>query len=64
MLVERMASSTVSFLTVLFFKKPVAINIGEIVFKEYKAPSIANDNCFTIQPPTSMGFWFCDLLPA
>lgn len=47
-----------------FFKKPVAINIGEIVFKEYKAPSNANDNCFTIQPPTSMGFWFCDLLPA
>ena len=46
------------------FKKPVNIKIGEKVFREYKAPKNEDDNCFTKKPPSSMGFWFCDLLPA
>ena len=46
------------------FKKPIAIKTGEKVFREYKAPKNTNDNCFTSQPPSPMGFWFCDILPA
>lgn len=46
------------------FKKAVPIKIGEKVFREYKAPKNEKDNCFTRQPFSSMGFWFCDLLPA
>ena len=46
------------------FKKPVNIKVGEKVFREYKAPKDDNDNCFTKQTSSSMGFWFCDLLPA
>jgi uncharacterized protein (TIGR00290 family) len=46
------------------FKKPVPIETGERVFREYKAPKNEKDNCFTKQPPSSLGFWFCDLLPA
>src|SRR5688500_3513112 len=45
------------------FKKPVDIKIGEKIFREYKAPKDQTDNCFT-KPSSSMGFWFCDLLPA
>ena len=46
------------------FKKPVAYQPGEKVFREYKAPENDQDKCFTRQPlsPSSMGFWFCDLL--
>ncbi len=46
------------------FKKPVEIKTGEKVFREYKAPKSKKDNCFSKEPPSSMGFWFCDLLPA
>ena len=46
------------------FKKPVDIKIGEKVFKEYQTPKDEKDNCFTKPKPSSMGFWFCDLLPA
>jgi uncharacterized protein (TIGR00290 family) len=46
------------------FKKPVDIKIGEKVFREYKTPKDQSDNCFTTRPTSSMGFWFCDLLPA
>lgn len=47
------------------FKKPIAYKLGEKVFREYKAPANDKDKCFTNQPhtPSSMGFWFCDLLP-
>jgi uncharacterized protein (TIGR00290 family) len=45
------------------FKKPVNIKIGEKVFREYKAPKDENDNCFTKQTASAIGFWFCDLLP-
>ncbi len=46
------------------FKKPVLYKTGEKVFREYKAPSNDKDKCFTNSPltPSSMGFWFCDLL--
>lgn len=46
------------------FKKPVSYKIGEKVFRQYKAPANAKDNCFISQPltPSSVGFWFCDLL--
>jgi uncharacterized protein (TIGR00290 family) len=46
------------------FKKPVNIKNGEKVFREYKTPKDEKDNCFTKQPSSTMGFWFCDLLPA
>jgi uncharacterized protein (TIGR00290 family) len=46
------------------FKKPVDIKIGEKVYREYETPKDKNDNCFTKNPSSSMGFWFCDLLPA
>ena len=45
------------------FKQPIPIQTGERIFKEYKTPKNENDNCFTKQPPSSMGFWFCDLMP-
>jgi uncharacterized protein (TIGR00290 family) len=46
------------------FKQPIDIKIGEKVFREYKAPKDEKDNCFTASSSSSMGFWFCDLLPA
>lgn len=47
------------------FSKPILFEKGEVVFREYKVPEKENDQCFTHQPqrPSSMGFWFCDLLP-
>lgn len=46
------------------FKEPVSFVTGEKVFREYVAPKDDSDRCFTNQPqrPSSMGFWFCDLL--
>lgn len=48
------------------FKRSIEYNIGDKVFREYKAPVNQSENCFSDQPvlPPSMGFWFCDLLPA
>lgn len=45
------------------FSNPINIKIGEKVFREYKAPKNKDENCFTNLPASSMGFWFCDLLP-
>jgi uncharacterized protein (TIGR00290 family) len=47
------------------FQQPVPFEKGEVVFREYQAPKDSKNNCFSGQPPrpTSMGFWFCDLLP-
>ncbi len=47
------------------FKSSVTFQTGEKVFREYKAPVNDKDKCFTNKPqqPSSMGFWFCDLLP-
>lgn len=46
------------------FKEAVSFEIGENVFREYVAPKEDKDRCFTnqSQTPSSMGFWFCDLL--
>ena len=42
--------------------------IGDIISIKasmyYKAPEDEKDNCFTKRPASSMGFWFCDLVPA
>ena len=48
------------------FKQPLPVEIGEKVFREYKAPQDNKDRCFPREPerPSGMGFWFCDLLPA
>lgn len=48
------------------FNHAIGFKTGEKVFKEYKTPVVATDNCFIAEPvqPTKMGFWFCDLLPA
>src|SRR5438093_651849 len=45
------------------FQQAVSFEIGEKVFREYKAPKDGTDNCFTQPQPSSMGFWFCDLMP-
>jgi len=47
------------------FTNPISFELGEKVFREYKAPSDAKDQCFSKAPltPASMGFWFCDLVP-
>lgn len=47
------------------FKQPIPFTLGEKVFREYQAPKDQDDNCFsgTANRPSSMGFWFCDLLP-
>jgi uncharacterized protein (TIGR00290 family) len=47
------------------FTSPVLFEVGDKVFREYKAPTDDKDPCFSKQPitPSSMGFWFCDLLP-
>lgn len=49
------------------FRKPIAFEVGEKVFRAYKAPKSdnADDRCSpgNTQPPATMGFWFCDLLP-
>lgn len=42
------------------FKQPIKFNKGEIVYKQYEAPKIDDDN----QLKTIYGFYFCDLLPA
>lgn len=45
------------------FKTPMPFSKGEMVYKEYKAPTNANESCN--QPidltVTQYGFWFCDL---
>ena len=38
------------------FKDPIKIRLGEKIYKEYKAPN-------TDKEKSSMGFWFCDLIP-
>ncbi len=38
------------------FKNPVKFTIGEKVYRAYKNPKKDNNN-------SSMGFWFCDLIP-
>lgn len=45
------------------FKTPVTFAKGDIVYKEYKAPTNANDTCNQTTNPsvTQYGFWFCDL---
>ncbi|MBY0427064.1 MAG: diphthine--ammonia ligase [Cytophagales bacterium] len=46
------------------FKNPVKFTLGEKVFKEYQSPKNANDSCTSDAPNPSMGFWYCDLIPA
>lgn len=41
------------------FKKRVQFEIGEKVYREYKAPANSNEQ----GAKNTMGFWFCDLLP-
>lgn len=47
------------------FSSPVPFEVGEKVYREYRAPKSADDVC---KPgdhakPLGMGFWFCDLVP-
>jgi uncharacterized protein (TIGR00290 family) len=45
------------------FKKEIAYQTGEKVFREYAAPKNSNDTCFSPAPEKPAGFWYCDLLP-
>lgn len=46
------------------FKTPIKYQLGDIVFKEYKAPKDENDTCFSSTPTKKpSGFHFCDLIP-
>ena len=44
------------------FKTPVSFSVGEIVYKEYKAPKDPGSTNDSTQAG-NIGFWFCDLLP-
>lgn len=41
------------------FTRPIKFDIGEKVFKEYKAPKSKRQQ----QDNGTLGFWFCDLIP-
>ncbi len=46
------------------FSKPVEFELGELVFKEYRAPKDPDDNCFKKEDaPKLSGFHFQDLIP-
>lgn len=46
------------------FKNPIKFEIGETIFKEYKAPKNSYDICNgSVSKPKSAGFYFCDLIP-
>jgi uncharacterized protein (TIGR00290 family) len=45
------------------FQSPVKFSIGEKVYKEYQTPKNSDDNCFTANQDSQMGFWYCDLVP-
>jgi uncharacterized protein (TIGR00290 family) len=47
------------------FKNEIKYQIGEKVFKEYKAPKSDDDVCGSANTNKKpAGFWYCDLLPA
>jgi len=46
------------------FKNPIKFEIGEKVFREYKAPKNKEDTCFSSSVSKKpAGFHFCDLIP-
>jgi uncharacterized protein (TIGR00290 family) len=47
------------------YKHPVAFEVGEKVFKEFKAPKDADDSCIstTAASDEKSGFWYTDLVP-
>jgi len=47
------------------FNYPVKFDIGEKVFKEFKAPAKADDTCIPGKtvPEEKSGFWYIDLVP-
>jgi len=45
------------------FKEEIKYKTGERVFKEYKAPIKAGDDCAGSNQVKKSGFWYCDLLP-
>src|SRR5690606_26105595 len=47
------------------FSSPVPFEVGEKVYREYRAPKSADDVCKPGDDakPLGMGFWFCDLVP-
>jgi uncharacterized protein (TIGR00290 family) len=46
------------------FKEPVLFETGELVYKQYEAPTIASNSCSGMPEPTQekYGYWFCDLV--
>ncbi|SKB31499.1 Dph6-related ATP pyrophosphatase [Daejeonella lutea] len=47
------------------FKHPIRFEVGEKVFKEFKAPKDADDSCISPGPKQNerAGFWYTDLVP-
>lgn len=46
------------------FNKPIKYELGETVFKEYKAPKSIDDTCHTPKPDFKpSGFYFKDIIP-
>jgi|SRR5665213_335972 len=43
------------------FKEPVQFEVGEKIYREYKAPENVDDK--NLAPKSKVGFYFCDLLP-
>lgn len=47
------------------FSVPIKFDVGERIFKEFKAPKNADDSCISSQsvPDEKSGFWYTDLVP-
>lgn len=43
------------------FNQPIPVTKGDIVYKKYEAPKNTNDGYHSSTPPSSYGFYFCDL---
>ena len=44
------------------FSKPIPFRKGELVYRQYAAPSNGGNECYS-ESSQCMGFYFCDLLP-
>jgi uncharacterized protein (TIGR00290 family) len=45
------------------FKHSIPFHKGEVVYREYPAPVLDGDQCFSNEPQKAYGFYFQDLLP-
>lgn len=48
------------------FTKPIAFEVGEVVYRKYEKPKskVSNSACDTDDTAFDYGFWYCDLIPS